>query len=271
MVRTSADRQHVLSVAACRRRLTVVVKISTAATERSDPVARAERMRASERRRRVTAALVLGALAVVVAFAAAPLAGSPGATVGGAVAAIILCLLAVAIWPMQWSDSERAHHELSLIWRQARAGADDEQVAWERYAAWAEPAGEEVERALVKRYVAEPGTDDVVDAMRRAEGWFMCRAGFVQTVRVVGLVAGLSATKAITDEWSAFGVVEVDQPLVEHAAALALERELRSLDSLHLAAALVLPHEDLVFATWDRRLHTAARGEGLQLLPQALA
>jgi predicted nucleic acid-binding protein len=106
--------------------------------------------------------------------------------------------------------------------------------------------------------------------MAEAEAWYICRAGFVETVRAVGLAAGARATAAVKDEWPAFGVVEVDQSLVEHAAALALERDLRSLDSLHLAAALVLPGEDLVFATWDRRLHTAAGTEGLKLIPDAL-
>ena len=127
----------------------MVVKISTAVREQADPAAGAGRLRASERGRRITAGLVLGGLAVVVPFAAAPLAGSPGATVGGIVATIILCLLAVAIWPIEWSDTERAHHELSLIWRQARADTDDERVAWERYAAWAEPSGEDVELQLI--------------------------------------------------------------------------------------------------------------------------
>ncbi len=106
--------------------------------------------------------------------------------------------------------------------------------------------------------------------MQRADGWFMCRAGFVETVRAVGLAAGLRATKAVREEWPAFGVVEVDQPLAEHAVALALNHELRSLDSLHLAAALLLPGEDLMFATWECRLHLAARAEGLQLLPERL-
>ncbi len=106
--------------------------------------------------------------------------------------------------------------------------------------------------------------------MANADGWYMCRAGFVETTRAVGLAAGASATKAFKDEWPAFGVVEIDQWLVEHAAALALERDLRSLDSLHLAAALLLPGDDLVLATWDRRLHAAARAEGLRLLPGAL-
>ena len=121
------------------------MQISTQA----DPAAGVERREASERRRRISTSLVSGALAVVTPFAAAPLAGSPGATVGGVVGAIILCLLAVALWPIGWSDSERAHHELSLIWHQARADPDDEQVAWERYAVWAEPSGEDVELQLI--------------------------------------------------------------------------------------------------------------------------
>jgi len=123
---------------------------------------------------------------------------------------------------------------------------------------------------LVKRYVAEPGSDRVRDAMEQAEGWFMCRAGFVETVRAVGLVAGRAATKTITEEWPAFGIVEIDQRLADRAATLALDRDLRSLDALHLAAALLLPRENLVFATWDRRLHSAASAEGLQPLPETL-
>jgi predicted nucleic acid-binding protein len=98
----------------------------------------------------------------------------------------------------------------------------------------------------------------------------MCRIGFVETVRAVGLAAGLGATRAIEREWPSFGVVEVDQALVERSAALALARNLGSLDSLHLAAVLLLSGDDLVFATWDRRLYEAARAEGLQVLPETL-
>jgi uncharacterized protein len=75
----------------------------------------------------------------------------------------------------------------------------------------------------------------------------------------------------VREEWPAFGVVEVDQRLVEDAAELAIDGGLRSLDALHLAAALVLPDADLLVATWDQRLHTAARGKGLRVLPEALA
>lgn len=107
--------------------------------------------------------------------------------------------------------------------------------------------------------------------MDRADGWFMCRAGFVETIRAVGLSAGQATAKTVREEWPAFGVIEVDQSLVEDAAKLAIDRELRSLDALHLAAALMIADNDLVLATWDRRLHTAALTEGLQLIPDALA
>ncbi len=106
--------------------------------------------------------------------------------------------------------------------------------------------------------------------MDRADGWFMCRIGFVETVRAVGLSAGRAATRTVREEWHMFEVVEVDGRLAEEAATLAIARELRSLDALHLAAALMLPRDDLLLATWDHRLLAAARAEGLPLAPERL-
>ena len=67
-------------------------------------------------------------------------------------------------------------------------------------------------------------------------------------------------------EWPSFGVVEVDQQLVEHAARLTLDDDLRSLDALHLTAALLLSFDETVFVTWDRRLHAAAQSHQLRVL-----
>jgi uncharacterized protein len=121
----------------------------------------------------------------------------------------------------------------------------------------------------VKRYVAEPGSDAVRSAMQAASGWFMCRVGFVETARALGLAAGEPAVRRFEQEWPAFGVVEVDQDLVEHAS-LALAGAVRSLDALHLASALLLPRAELRLATWDRRLWNAARDQGLRVLPERL-
>jgi len=106
--------------------------------------------------------------------------------------------------------------------------------------------------------------------MGRADGWFTCRAGYVETVRAVALAAGSRAAASVREEWPAIGVIEIDQRLVEQAAELTVEHDLRSLDALHLAAALVLPSDDLSIATWDRRLHVAALKQGLGVVPVSL-
>jgi predicted nucleic acid-binding protein len=106
--------------------------------------------------------------------------------------------------------------------------------------------------------------------MASASGWFCCRIGYIETIRAVGLVAGERAVETVRREWSSFGIMEVDAELTERAAALALSTELRSLDALHLAAALILPPTDLTLATWDRRLHAAAIERGLRVLPESL-
>ena len=122
----------------------------------------------------------------------------------------------------------------------------------------------------MKRYVAEPGSDAVRSAMEEASGWFTCRVGFVETARALGLAAGESVVRRFAQEWPAFGVVEVDQDLAERAASLTYAGALGSLEALHLASALLLPRAELCVATWDRRLSSAARDQGLRVLPERL-
>lgn len=124
--------------------------------------------------------------------------------------------------------------------------------------------------ALVKRYVAEEGSEELIAAMGAAESWAICRVGYVETARAVGLAAGKAATKRFGADWPSFEVVEVDASLVEQATELALAEELRSLDALHLAAALLIYSDQMTFATWDARLHRAAQRRGLAVFPAEL-
>lgn len=103
--------------------------------------------------------------------------------------------------------------------------------------------------------------------MQHADTWLIARHGFVETARAVGLVSGQTAIRAFEDEWPSFSVIELDQALSDNAVRLALKHGLRSLDAIHLAAALLLPQQNLVFSTWDRRLGQAAEAEGLEVLP----
>ena len=78
------------------------------------------------------------------------------------------------------------------------------------------------------------------------------------------------ALEQLRMEWSALTVLALDEDLAERAVELAVEHSLRSLDALHLAAALSLPGRPPTLATWDRRLHRAAVDAGLEVIPGRL-
>ena len=65
-------------------------------------------------------------------------------------------------------------------------------------------------------------------------------------------------------------IVELDPTVEALARAVAIRQGLKGADAVHLASALVLGEPELVFATFDRRLHAAARAEGLIVAPVAL-
>ena len=66
---------------------------------------------------------------------------------------------------------------------------------------------------------------------------------------------------------SGFHIARLDARLLERAAD-PFPTQLRTLDALHLATALLVrvEHEDLVFATHDRQLATAARAVGFEVI-----
>jgi predicted nucleic acid-binding protein len=66
---------------------------------------------------------------------------------------------------------------------------------------------------------------------------------------------------------SSFHIARVDSAVLERAAD-PFPTLVRTLDAIHLATALLVraEHEDLIFATHDRQLATAARSVGLQVM-----
>ncbi len=62
-------------------------------------------------------------------------------------------------------------------------------------------------------------------------------------------------------------LIDVDATLSTAAGVLAAHHELRGYDAVHLATALTLAPERLVFATWDRGLGRAASDAGLRVAP----
>lgn len=126
--------------------------------------------------------------------------------------------------------------------------------------------------AIVKRYVAEPGSDAVVEALLERGEWVCSALAFAEVFGALSRASGGSPTQAarFREEWHLFTPIAVDKPLIESAAELGVAEDLRTVDAIHLASAVAIGTEETLFATWDRRLHAAAGRRGFELLPEAL-
>ena len=136
--------------------------------------------------------------------------------------------------------------------------------------------------ALVKRYIAEPGTAEVAQAMAcaavmgtsiitRAE----IAAALAKAVRVKALEseAAASALQVFRSEWPRLVRVQATELVVARADDLAWEMGLRGYDAVHLASAVLWQEgmdEAVTFAAFDRRLWEAAGQRGLLRFPTDL-
>jgi hypothetical protein len=99
--------------------------------------------------------LTLALVGVTLVATAEPLTGVAGARVGAVIGALCLVGVGAAVWPWTWSRAEYEHHRLDSIWRELRADADED-VSWERYAAWAEAGSDSVQLQLIRRAPGRP-------------------------------------------------------------------------------------------------------------------
>lgn len=136
--------------------------------------------------------------------------------------------------------------------------------------------------ALVKRYVTEPGSKDVLALAAEAEvvatslvSRAEVTAAFAKAVRVGILDAndGQRAQRRFSREWPDFVRVPVSEALVARAAHLAWDHGLRGYDAVQLASALMSQEsigQELLLATYDRQLWDAAPHVGLRAWPEKL-
>ncbi|MFN3763505.1 MAG: type II toxin-antitoxin system VapC family toxin [Anaerolineae bacterium] len=136
--------------------------------------------------------------------------------------------------------------------------------------------------ALVKRYVDEPGSVEVNQAISQAEmtGTALVSraevaAALAKAVRVGALSQQEAARclRAFREEWLDLVRVQVTEFVIARADVLAWEHSLRGYDAIHLAAASVwqdLMGQPVTFATFDRHLWGAAQQAGLTVYPTDL-
>lgn len=136
--------------------------------------------------------------------------------------------------------------------------------------------------ALVKRYVTEPGSSEVSEAINRAE---MAGTALVSRAEVAAALAkaarvgtltqeeALASLRAFRTEWPHAVRVQVTEMVVAQADALAWEHGLRGYDAIHLAAAAFWQDalgQPVTMATFDHQLWVAAGRIGLEVCPSDL-
>jgi uncharacterized protein len=136
--------------------------------------------------------------------------------------------------------------------------------------------------ALVKRYVMEPGSIEVVNLIEKADAVgsvLLTRvemaAAFAKAVRLNWLeaIGAEDAWQAFLSDWQSITRLPVTSGLVERAARLAWDHGLRGYDASHLAAALGwqdVMEMPVTLATFDSEMWFAAKKVSMPVWPEKL-
>ena len=130
--------------------------------------------------------------------------------------------------------------------------------------------------ALVKRYVTEPGSDQVRRLLRRKVEIAVARITEAEAYAAIARAARMNvltgddrdrAFEQIAEDVAAAQVVELRRTTVSAVRDLVVRWPLRGYDAIQLSCALRLRSENLAVAFWcaDDELARAARGEGLRV------
>jgi uncharacterized protein len=124
---------------------------------------------------------------------------------------------------------------------------------------------------LIKLIFDEPGSELAVELWDRADLLVSSQLVYPESRAAVASAARagrinesthISAVAAVEDLYAQLRIVAIDEPLARQAGDLATQYALRGYDAVHLACALHLEGDDVLFATWDNALNTAARATG---------
>jgi predicted nucleic acid-binding protein len=136
--------------------------------------------------------------------------------------------------------------------------------------------------ALVKRYVREAGSTEVEELIAQADA---VGTGLISRAEVAAALARAlrlgylgrddaeAALQVFHAQWHRLARLQLTEPLLARADALAWEHGLRSYDAVHLAAALHWQEtlgELVTLATFDRELWRAGQRAGLSVWPAGL-
>ena len=119
--------------------------------------------------------------------------------------------------------------------------------------------------AFVKLVIEEPETPSLVGTLERwpiRASSTLLRTEAVRALRRAGHDAHVDAARRL---FAGVLLLRLDEPLLDRAGDLP-PQQLRTLDAIHVAAALALGGDLGVFITYDMRLEGAARASGMAVL-----
>lgn len=129
--------------------------------------------------------------------------------------------------------------------------------------------------ALIPLLVDEPASsicerlwDDAEDVVSVRIAYVEAAAAIAQARRLERLTRSQQrdALRLLDETWDQFQLVDVDEPLVHRAGALADLHSLRGYDATHCAGAESINDSDVVAASGDRQLLAAWRALGMNTL-----
>ena len=136
--------------------------------------------------------------------------------------------------------------------------------------------------ALVKRYVVESGSKEVIALLAQADSVGSAMLTQVEMASALAKAVRMNWVEAenaeiawqdFLSQWPSFARLSVTPGLVERAASLAWEYGLRGYDATHFAAALIwqeMLEMPITLATFDRELWVVAKKAGMEVWPETL-
>ena len=133
--------------------------------------------------------------------------------------------------------------------------------------------------ALVKRYIQESGSNEVISVMEKAEfvgasilTKIEMSSAISKALRLKWLNADEAeeAWQAFQLEWPTFTRLMVSSPMIERASKLAWDHGLRGYDASHLSTAVIWQETletPVTLATFDRELWETSKRIGISVWP----
>ncbi len=121
--------------------------------------------------------------------------------------------------------------------------------------------------ALLKRYVEESDSERAVAILLADPTWITTRITLVEVrrnlTRLLAAEPRVAAQAAFAADWQRMNVVELDETTCESAAVVAESTGARSLDAIHIGAAMRACGRGGTFVTFDLKQAQSARAMGL--------